>query len=503
MSKTLLKIFFLLDYRDKDKNSYKKIIGVLLTYIISNFGLSVGYYFMYDYRSFAFMAYSANMFLVTFMIFSDFANLFFAKDNISGLLSYPIESRTIKQTKFLSAFIFICGFTLISSIPQYVFFYFYDVGIFKLILYPIIEILFTIFITSIFLSIYCFILKVSTDKANSFVYILQFVFFFFIIASTRPSGNSTEHGNIFTNQFTQNLPQKLFIDAIDNPYIFVAILAISLMVLYVFYWYYSKYFFVLIDKLYEIKPKKKRTNIFRGIETAFNNFADLFLVNEIQKASYRLTGKLILSSRAMKMRFIPLMMMPVIICVIGFFYEDSGYFIIANGLIPIINPSIAVILMMVARVLISNLKLAEESSIDIDWLYKSLPIKSPAEFYKGCVKFIYINFLIPLTVLVAVIISFKVQISTVLLNFIFIIASMLLYNSILRIFDKEYPFTVNSSKINSMTRFGEIMLIILFSALVVILQFLVFNSYIYYFISIIVILLLNTFFNKYSEKKNE
>jgi len=203
------------------------------------------------------------------------------------------------------------------------------------------------------------------------------------------------------------------------------------------------------------------------------------------------------------MRFIPLMMMPVIICIIGFFYEDSGYFIIANGLIPIINPSIAVILMMVARVLISNLKLAEESSIDIDWLYKSLPIKSPAEFYKGCVKFIYINFLIPLTVLIAVIMSFKVQISTVLLNFIFIIASMLLYNSILRIFDKEYPFTVNSSKINSMTRFGEIMLIILFSALVVILQFLVFNSYIYYFISIIVILLLNTFFNKYSEKKNE
>ena len=45
MSGSLLKLFLLLDYRDKNSRSYKKLIGIALTYIISNLGLSVGYYF--------------------------------------------------------------------------------------------------------------------------------------------------------------------------------------------------------------------------------------------------------------------------------------------------------------------------------------------------------------------------------------------------------------------------------------------------------------------------
>jgi hypothetical protein len=222
----------------------------------------------------------------------------------------------------------------------------------------------------------------------------------------------------------------------------------------------------------------------------------------MQKAAYSLTGKLIFSTKAMRMRYIPMMVMPIVICIIGFFYEGTNYFVIHESTIPILNPSIAIILIMVIRIFISNLKIAEETSGDVEWLYKSLPIASPGEFYSGCIKYIYINFLLPLLLIMIAILAIKVDILTVLLNFIFIFSFMLLYNNILRRTDKEYPFTIDSGKINSMSRLLEILVLMFFAFIVIFVQFFVFEKYIYYFISIIIILLFNFIINKISQRKN-
>ena len=500
MSGSLLKLFLLLDYRDKNSRSYKKLIGIALTYIISNLGLSVGYFFSYDLKSFAFMAFSANMFLVIFLLFSDFANMFFAKENIQALLSYPLPEDEIKNTKFLSAVIFIAGFTIISSIPQFVFFGFYHPPVYMMILYPVLELLFTFFIASLFLLIYSFVMKASSEKANIFVYIIQFLFFFFIFSSTSSSGSQVR-GNIFSKGYTNYLPQKLFVEAFDNMLYLIPAIILTVAALYGFYFYYRKHFFTILDKLYEVKQSRRKISL-SSLTSAFSGIPGIFLKSPMQKAAYSLTGKLIFSTRAMRMRYIPMMVMPLVICIIGFFYEGTSYFIIQESTIPILNPSIAIILIMVMRIFISNLKIAEETSGDVEWVYKSLPIASPGEFYSGCIKYIYINFLLPLLIIMIAILAIKVNILTVLLNFIFIFSFMLLYNNILRRSDKEYPFTIDSGKINSMSRLLEILVLMFFATIVIFVQFLVFEKYIYYFISIIIILLLNFIVNKISDKKN-
>lgn len=501
MTKSLLKLFMQLDYRDKDKRSYKKLTGILIAYMFSNLGLSAGYFFSYDYLSFAFMAYSANIFLVTFLIFSDYANMFFAKENISGLLSYPLPYDEIKKTKFISAIIFIAGITLVSSVPQFVFFCFYDVPLHVLILYPVIGMLFVLFISSLFLLVYSAAVKAASGKANIIVYVIQFIFFFFIFSSTRSSDKQVR-GSVFDRGYTNYLPQKLFIQAFDNVIILLIVCIITAVSVYLFYSYYKKQFFPVLEKLYEIKTTKRKFTLFSSLSSAFSGYADMFLRSDIERASYSLTGKIIFSTKAMRMRFIPMIMMPFIVCIIGLFYEGNKYFLVENTLIPILNPSIAIMLMLVMRIFISNLKISEETSNDIDWLYKSLPIASPPEFYRGCIKYIYLNFLVPLVLVMTAIIAVKVNVLIIVLNFLFIMVFMLLYNSVMRLFDKEYPFTVDSGKINSMSRLGEILLVMVFSALIFFAEYLTFDNYIYYFISIFVILFFNIFFNKILEKKN-
>ncbi len=501
MTKSLLKLFMQLDYRDKDKRSYKKVTGILIAYMFSSIGLSAGYFFSYDYMSFAYMAYSANIFLVIFLIFSDYANMFFAKENISGLLSYPLPYDEIKKTKFISAIIFIAGITLVSSVPQIVFFSFYDVPLQVIFLYPLVGMLFSLFISSLFLLVYSAAVKAASGKANIIVYVIQFIFFFFIFSSTRSNGKQVR-GSVFDRGYTNYLPQKLFVQASGSAVILLIVCIITAVSVYLFYTYYKKQFFPILDKLYEIKPAKRKFTLFSSLSSAFSGYADMFLRSDIERASYSLTGKIIFSTKAMRMRFIPMIMMPLIVCIIGLFYEGNKYFLVENSLIPIINPSIAIMLVLVMRIFISNLKISEETSNDIEWLYKSLPIASPAEFYRGCVKYIYLNFLLPLVIVMAAIIAVKVNLVTIILNFLFIMIFMLLYNSVMRLFDREYPFTIDSGKINSMSRLGEILLVMIFSAVIFFVEYLTFDNYIYYFISIFVILIINVFFNKILEKKN-
>jgi hypothetical protein len=426
--------------------------------------------------------------------------MFFAKENIQALLSYPLPEDEIKNTKFLSAVIFIAGFTIISSIPQFVFFGFYHPPVYMMILYPVLELLFTFFIASLFLLIYSFVMKASSEKANIFVYIIQLLFFFFIFSSTSSSGSQVR-GNIFSKGYTNYLPQKLFVEAFDNMLYLIPAIILTAAALYGFYFYYKKQFFTILDRLYEVKQSKRKISL-SSLTSVFSGISGIFLRSPMQKAAYSLTGKLIFSTKAMRMRYIPMMVMPIVICIIGFFYEGTNYFVIHESTIPILNPSIAIILIMVMRIFISNLKIAEETSGDVEWLYKSLPIASPGEFYSGCIKYIYINFLLPLLLIMIAILAIKVDILTVLLNFIFIFSFMLLYNNILRRTDKEYPFTIDSGKINSMSRLLEILVLMFFAFIVIFVQFFVFEKYIYYFISIIIILLFNFIINKISQRKN-
>src|ERR1700754_2643832 len=92
--KKLFGLFVSLDFRDKDKGSKKKILGLLLTYLLTNGILSFNNFNGFNEFSFAALSFSINIFFISFVVLNDFDNLFLAKKYFDGLINLPIKQKS-------------------------------------------------------------------------------------------------------------------------------------------------------------------------------------------------------------------------------------------------------------------------------------------------------------------------------------------------------------------------------------------------------------------------
>ena len=152
--------------------------------------------------------------------------------------------------------------------------------------------------------------------------------------------------------------------------------------------------------------------------------------------------------------------------------------------IPVISPSITFTLMMCTRLLISNTKILDSNSMDTEWIYESLPIKEKRNIISGANKFTYVFFIFPVLVLLTILLSFKADFVPVVINIIFISSGIYLINSISLIFDKTYPFSLESSRFSSVSRFLNIFFSIFLGVILFLIQIFIFQNTIFVIISI-------------------
>ena len=197
--------------------------------------------------------------------------------------------------------------------------------------------------------------------------------------------------------------------------------------------------------------------------------------------------------------------MPVLLATVGlvsgiknllFFNNPDGSSSVFNTAVLVLSPSISFTLMMSSRILISNTRILDEGSSGTEWIYLSLPLPEAARLIKGSYKYIYMNFIFPSVILLVFLIGFKFDMFTVLLNIFFIVSGIYFVNTIALIFDKTFPFTLESTKFNSASKFLDVFAAMFLGLILFLIQIFVFQNIIFVAAVIAVFLTLSFLINR-------
>ncbi len=488
--------FFLkLDYRDKNKGTLTKLFGISFAYIISSTLISMDYYRSYDLLSFMTLGLTLKMFFIGFAVLGDFSNLLFSKQYSEILETYPFESSELVFSKIASTFIYLLYFGILMLIPQSVFVYISSNDIFIVIKYFINGLFFDIFILSVFILLYSIAINHIAEKSSVLLFIFQISFvalIMYLSGRTRVSGIKN---SIFDNPIYNFLPQSVFSKAVFDLNFFLTGLGITIFFALINYIYLSKNYYSIFSKLLDIKPGKRKVNYFKPVTVLYEKFTSWFLKNDIEKASFDLMKNMFVKSKTVKLKMIPMLFIPLVIIAVGIINNkpeglliesnDAGFF--SAFAVNILSPGITITYIMSIRLLISNVKIADETLSNIRWIYEILPMKSSRQTFNGAVKFIYLNFILPLSVLSIIILSFKISTVDLIINYVFIFSVGNLFNLFLRKFDCDYPFSVENTKLNSTGKVLEVFFTVIIGILIFGMQIFLFKNVVYILISLIVI----------------
>ncbi|MEP7146906.1 MAG: hypothetical protein ABI792_07840 [bacterium] len=509
--KILFSLFQKLDYRDKENSGKRKLTGIIIAYCFSNTVTAYNFFLSFDERSFIIMAFTSNLFLFSLIVLSDFSNLFLAGRSSEVLRTLPVRSTKIFAAKFLSATLFLLIFIFAASVPQVIFFHLIANSILKTIAFVAASLLFCYFAVGILILIYIFALNFFKSKASLILNTLQIFFFIFVFySSTLSSRAATKPGGFLIKSsllnlgFVKFLPQTLFSLAVYEVKYFILCLMITMTAYFIIYYLMSGNYYTLLGTLNSLNRKytsRSKLNL-DFIKTFVNRY---ILRNNFEIASFNLVKNELQNSRFLRVKYIPVLFMPVLFVIIGmisdlpnllFFNkagEEASFF--KTGIL-MISPSITFTILMCSRLLITNTKILDDTSSDTTWLYEYLPVIDKSQIIRGANKFVYIFFIAPPMILILILLGFKADFLTVLLNIIFIFTGIYFINSIGSLFDKTYPFTLESTKFNSASKFIEIFLAMILGAVLFLIQIFVFQNIIFVIAAVTIFVVVTILLNR-------
>ena len=304
-------------------------------------------------------------------------------------------------------------------------------------------------------------------------------------------------------------PQTFFSGSVNSFPRLVLCFILTVSVLALLYIFISKNYFLLIKNISTLDKKSSKPRFSFNFSFLRNVINKYLLSDNYERAAYDLTKNQIHNSRFLKTKYFPLAVMPLLVLLIGYFSDLPNLLFFSGAgsgkltepsffktVISVMSPSLSFTLLMSSRLLISNTKILDENSTGTLWIYESLPLKNMSSVIKGADKYVYINFILPVLIIIFVLLNFKADPQTVLLNILFVASGMYFINSVGLLFDKTYPFTLESTKLNSASKFIEVIVAMVFAVLLFLLQLFVFQNIIFVITAVIIFILLSYLINR-------
>jgi hypothetical protein len=228
----------------------------------------------------------------------------------------------------------------------------------------------------------------------------------------------------------------------------------------------------------------------------------LVLGNSTERASFYLTKNLFNANSILKLRLMPVLLLPLVATAIAVF-SDAEDMLIISGLnklsnleVYVLNPSITITLIMVARLVYSNTKIAFEGDENVQSLYSVLPVTSKFNFLKGVNKFVSLYLILPVSLISLGLVLYRIQSVDILINYIYLFVYISLANTLFMRYDKLFPFTVQSTKFNNSTKYFQLLWAILLGLVLIASQIFLFKNIIFIITAIFVILAVKVLLNK-------
>lgn len=498
MSGNILNTFSLfqkLDYRDKENSGLRKITGIIIAYLFSNTLLSYNFSLLFDERSYIIMCLTTNLFLVSMIVINDFDNLFLSARTKNKLDSFPIKSADIFKAKYLSAVVFLFIFISVASLPQLVFFYLTVKSLSHTLSFFFVNILFCYFAIGLITLAYSLILLFLKKGSPVFLALFQVLFFAFVFYSSGAIGRNPDAGSmVFTKVdltkigFVNFLPQTYFSLSVNDPIWFIYLLAVCLFVMILLFRFIAVKYDSLFHNLISLRKKKTSVVRFPEIGKSVKTMSGFLTGGNSGAATFLLVKDHLKNSPFLRLKYIPLLFIPVIVVLVGFITNPAEFlffksakessWIIKTAVLPV-SPAIIMTLFMCVRLLISNSKISDENSPNTKWIFKSLPARNVSSYIKGANSFIYFVLVLPIIILIFILLYFAADLLTVTMNLLFISTAVLFIISVTSLFDKTLPFTLESSKFNSATKFLEVILSVFVGLIVFLIQIFIFQNIIF------------------------
>lgn len=509
----LYKFFVKLDFRDKKKAGFKKLIGVLIAYLFANTFLSFSTSRSFDEDSYIILSMSTNVFILAFVVINDFINLFTTKDEGEVIHSLPIRSENIFFAKFFAAYTLILFYAASIIIPQIYFYTAYNSNILPIVSFVISLFLFSVLIISLLVLLYTLVLRYFTKAAHIVVYVVNILFLIYVFYSTSLKGKASSLGrsSVLDFAFVNFLPQAFFARGVNDPLI-TLILLVSAAAMGFLAFYTIKVNYRTISAYSSTFFTKEKSHSKKKKEGLDVNFADkimnmLFLRNNLQRSAYYLLKYQLENSRVLKMRYYVFAFMPVVFTLIAVFADIPGAVIFpaeklpfVSGRVSLLSPGILLLFVMFARLVISNTRIADSNSNGVDWMFESLPVGGPGNLCMGVLKYVAVYFFIPVAFVIGVTLSIKMDVTSIICNLTYALAAVFFISSVLFSMDKSYPLTLDSVRMDSIGKFLEVLLTIVLGGVIFASMLFIFKNIIFIIISIAVLLTAGSFILKIQRK---
>ncbi len=137
-----------------------------------------------------------------------------------------------------------------------------------------------------------------------------------------------------------------------------------------------------------------------GINLWYRMMSSIFVFNNEEKASFRLMWKMTGRERLFKQTFFPSIGYIVILIMVQFINKPVPFKELAAGNKYLFS---LYILLFIAATLPQSLLTG--NNMNATWIFKTVPLASPANFFKGCIKAAYAKFFVPFYLVVSAIVS--------------------------------------------------------------------------------------------------
>lgn len=493
----LLKLFLKLDFRNSRDSGMGKLAGMVLTYLFINSMISLGNFQRFDLNVFMFSALTVNLFLVGFVVVSDFAELFFSSSYSSALKTLPVSESGIFVSKMVSALAYLSVYPFIVSLPPAVYVYFYNTSIAESLTFLLVSFLFSYFIIGLIFLLNSFVIIRSKTRSKTLAFVLQILFIAFIFSLNKYSSSAGE--NLLTLSYVKFLPQYYLLLGFYQHLYLLAFVAVTVgLFAFIYYFLRNNYFSIS----YFINSSAAPTERKRLFNLNLDWLENLFLKNSTEKASFYLVKNHFRNTSVLKLRMVPVLFLPVVAALVTVF-SGMGEVVfisdISETAVLILNPAVSMALVISSGILLSNLAVGFEEDSNISSLYASLPISGRNRFKNGVRKFITLYFLLPLFALCGIIVAFKSSSADVFYNFVFVFMFIQLVNTLTARLEKDLPFSKPPSKFGGASKYSRLFISLLSGILLIAAQIFIFRNFIFFIISIFVILSITVLINKIPE----
>lgn len=495
----LTKMFLNLDFRNSGDSGFKKLIGLVITYLFVNTMMSFSSFTQHNQNVFVFMALTVNLFLVGFIVISDYSNLFFTNKYTDVLKSLPVTEENIFISKVTSAMAYLSVYPFVMVIPPSVFIYFYNHSIANSLMFALISFIFSYFIIALVFFLNSLVVIRSKGKSKILIFIFQMVFISFIFIMNKYSGRHSGSADFLALSFVKFFPQYYLLLVFNNVLYLLPYFLITALLFFFNYVFFRKNYYKLSEIINSTSKHDKGRKLF------FLNLApveNIILRNNVERSSYYLTKNLFHANSTLKLRLMPVLLLPVIATAIAMF-SDVNEMLIISGLeklspyeIYVLSPSITLAIIMAARLVYSSTKISFEEDENVQSLFEVMPVENRFKFLKGVNKFVSLYLVFPVSVLCLGLVLFRFPHYDVILNFVYVFAFISFFNTLTMKFDKVYPFTVPATKFNNSTKYFNLLGAILLGIVLVASQIFVFKNILFFITAIFVILAVKVLLNK-------